>query len=185
MEEIWKDIKGYEGVYQVSNLGNVKSVERFVKHSCGGNKVVKEKILKTGKRAGYYSVLLSKEGVHKNFCVHRLVAEAFLDNPNNLPCVNHKDENKTNNYVDNLEWCTSEYNQSYGTKGKRVSIKMTNGKLSKPILQYDLDGNFIKEWISGMEIQRQLGFSRGNISNCCLGRYKQSNGYKWKYKEVG
>lgn len=115
MEE-WRDIKGYEGIYQVSNLGRVKSL--------GNGKKRKEKILKqqkTGRWKNYYKVILFKNGIPKTKKIHRLVAEAFIPNPNNYPCVNHKDENPSNNFVENLEWCSYEYNNNYGTKNKRVS----------------------------------------------------------------
>ncbi len=112
MKEIWKDIEGYEGLYQVSNLGDVRSLKY-----AGGNKV---KILKQGNVNGYKRVSLHKNNKQKNYFVHRLVAMTFIPNPNNLPLVNHKDENKTNNSVDNLEWCTQKYNINYGSAIKKV-----------------------------------------------------------------
>ena len=138
MEEIWKDKKDYEGHYQVSNCGRVKSI-----------KFGKEIILKQNIKGGYYSVVLSKNGILKNYLVHRLVAEAFLDNPDNLPQVNHKDECKTNNIVSNLEWCDRKYNVNYGSRNKRAAEK-----LSKIVRQYDLNGNFTKEWKSTRECDR-------------------------------
>ena len=194
MKEIWKDIEGYEGLYQVSNLGNVKSLEKTSKNRwgqyCKNEKILKPLIL----TKGYLSVFLYTTTTKTNKKIHRLVAQAFLPNPDNLPQVNHKDEDKTNNVVwinedgsidyekKNLEWCTNEYNSNYGTRKKRVSIKLTNGKKSKPVLQYDLKGNFIKEWPSVMEIKRQLGFSNGNIAECCRGKYNNIYGYIWRYK---
>ena len=182
MQEIWKDIKGYEGYYQVSNLGRVKSLNY--------NHTSKEKILSPAiNKKGYYVVSLSETTY-----VHKLVAETFLPNPDNLPCVNHKDENKQNNVVwinedgsidfekTNLEWCTYKYNINYGTSVKRASIKKINGKKAKTVLQYDLEGNLIKEWPSVNEIERTLGFRTGNICSCCNGCYKQAYGYIWKYK---
>ena len=113
MEEIWKDIQGYEGLYRVSNLGRVKSFHK-----------AKEHILSPGKdKDGYFQVQLYKNGINKMRKVHRLVAQAFISNPNNLPQINHKDENKQNNNVDNLEWCTNEYNHNYGTAVKRAAEK--------------------------------------------------------------
>ena len=172
-KEIWKPIKGYEGLYQVSNFGRVKSL-----------KFGKEKILKQSKnkKTGYLHVVLCKNGILKTFRVHRLVAEAFLDNPNNLPCVNHKDENKTNNNVDNLEWCNAKYNLNYGNRNKRISEKMTNGKLSKPVLQYTLDGELVKKWPSAHECGRN-GYNRGNVVACCLGYLKFYKGYIWRYEK--
>lgn len=121
MEEIWKDIKGYEGYYQVSNLGRIRSLDRYIATvgNPSGQRLIRGKILRPSKRVmsngkdGYYSVTLYKRGVDTLFNVHRLVAETFIPNPNNLPCVNHKDENKHNNMADNLEWCTIGYNNKY------------------------------------------------------------------------
>lgn len=177
MEEIWKDIKGYEGLYQVSNLGRVKSL---------GNG--KEKIRKTNISSnGYLSLILVKNKKGKNFSVHRLVAEAFIDNPDNLPCVNHKDENKLNNCVDNLEWCTKQYNSTWGSVLKRRGSKLKGRKnewLSKHIMQYDLQGNFIKEWESQNDIERQLKIRQSSISQCCSGKRNKAGGYIWKYKKA-
>lgn len=115
MKEIWKDIKGYEGIYQVSNLGSVRSLERKIMHGDGKPYTVKEKMLKPAITShGYQSVHFSIDNLAKIFKVHRLVAEAFIENPNNLPSINHKDEIKTNNAVENLEWCTVQYNNTYG-----------------------------------------------------------------------
>ena len=108
-----------------------------------------------------------------------MVAETFLPNPDNMPVVNHKDENKQNNSVDNLEWCSYEYNSNYGTNAERIAKNE-----SKPINQYDLQGNFIKSWNSGTEIKRTLGYSNGNICNCCRGKQKTAYGYKWQYAEL-
>lgn len=114
--EIWKDIEGYKGLYQVSNLGRIKSL--------GNNKNKKEKILKSHyDNNGYYSIVLYKNNNRKKYLIHRLIAEAFIPNPNNLPCVNHKDENKQNNNVDNLEWCTQKYNMKYSLDKKVICIE--------------------------------------------------------------
>ena len=165
MEEIWKDKKDYEGHYQVSNCGRVKSI-----------KFGKEIILKQNIKGGYYSVVLSKNGILKNYLVHRLVAEAFLDNPDNLPQVNHKDECKTNNIVSNLEWCDRKYNVNYGSRNKRAAEK-----LSKIVLQYDLNGNFTKEWKSTRECDRN-GFRSQHVVDCCNGKLKKYKGFLWEYK---
>ena len=167
MEEIWKDKKDYEGHYQVSNFGRVKSI-----------KFGKEIILKQhiNIKGGYYYVCLLKNGKHKNYYVHRLVAQAFIDNPNNLPEVNHKDECKTNNVVSNLEWCDRKYNHNYGTINERISQSQ-----SKPVLQYDLNGNLIKEWKSINECGRN-GFNQGDICKCCNGKRKTAKGFIWVYK---
>ena len=118
---------------------------------------------------------------------HRFIAECFLINPNNLPCINHKDEDKTNNCVDNLEWCNYKYNINYGTRNIRCaktnSKTQTNDpKKSKKVYQYTKDGDFIKDWVSLREIERKLGYSIQGISSCCLGNRKSYKGFIWKYK---
>ena len=164
--EIWKDVKDYEGHYQVSDKGRVKSV-----------KFGKEIFLKQGSCRGYLQVGLHKNGKYKTYKVHRLVAQAFIQNPNNLPEVNHLDENKENNCVDNLEWCDGKYNMNYGTRTQRVTEK-----LSKPVLQFTKSGEFVREWKSEMDVQRNLGYDHGNISACCNGNRKSAYGFLWKYK---
>ena len=166
MIEIWKDIEGYEGLYQVSNLGRVKSLW-----------FGKEKILKGGKdSSGYIFVVLSKEGKIKYFQIHRLVASAFLDNSNNLPCINHINEDKTNNRVENLEWCTYQYNNNYGTHNERMAKTK-----SIPILQFSKEDNFIRKWESATQVERELNFNEGNINKCCKGKQKSAYDYKWHY----
>lgn len=165
-EEKWKDIEEYEGLYQVSNLGRVKSLGNGVTHK-------EERILKQRKdNGGYLKVHLCCEGKHKHHSVHRLVAQAFIPNPDNLPQVNHKDENKQNNCVDNLEWCTSEYNNNYGARTL---------KCSRQIVQMDLENNIVGIYISIMEVKRQLGFDNSCISKCCRGKTQTAYGYKWQY----
>lgn len=205
MEEVWNDIKGFEGYYQVSNLGRVRSLDRYVKHSSGGKQLVKGKVLIQYERGktGYMCVRLSKNNEITNYNVHRLVAEAFIPNPLNLPCVNHKDEDKTNNHVDNLEWCTYQYNNTYGTaierRAKKHSINMlgkTNTNRSKPVIQYDLDGNVVNEFPSVAEACRVLKLDKsmifrninGGYFDTRFNRWYNSNTYKgfiWKYKEKG
>ena len=180
MREIWKDIKDYEGLYQVSNWGRVKSLN--YRHTG------KEMVLQLNKtKYGYLLVCLYKDGKSRWFSVHRLVASTFLENPDNLPCVNHKDEDKTNNfagtpendYTDgNLEYCTTAYNNSFGTRPKRAAEHKC-----KPVLQYTKTGDFIREWKSIIEVKRELGYGNGNISNCCLKKLKSAYGYIWKFKE--
>jgi hypothetical protein len=177
MQEIWRDIKDYEGLYQISNLGRVKSVERIVKR--GTNfKPVRERVLKMGDKDGYKYVILSKSGKTKTGWIHRLVAQAFIPNPDDLPCINHKDENPSNNHVNNLEWCTHSYNNSYND----IRIKAARNK-RKPIIQYSKDGTFIREWSHAREASEALGLSKRAIYECCVGRSKTSGGYIWKRKE--
>ena len=165
MNEEWKDINGYKGLYQVSNLGRVRSV-----------RYNKERIMELSYSHGYLRVGLYKNNKLKSHSVHRLVAQAFLDNPDNLPCVNHKDECKTNNHVDNLEWCSHQYNNTYGTV-----IQRRTEKNAKTVYQYTMDGEFVKKWISMKEIELELGFHSTNISACCRGKRPMAYGYVWKY----
>lgn len=140
------------------------------------------KVLKPGKdKKGYLMICLYNNGCCKTFRVHRLVAQAFIPNPDNLPCVNHKDEDKTNNKVDNLEWCTHEYNINYGTGIERSAKAKINGKRSKPVLQLKKDGSLVRVWPSVSEAVRQLNFNQGNISSCCLGKLHSAYNYKWCY----
>ena len=166
-KEYWKPVVGYEGHYQVSNFGRVKSI-----------KFGKEIILKQKIRGGYYSVGLSKNGIVKTYYVHRLVAEAFIDNPNNYKEVNDKDEDKSNNIVSNLEWCNAKYNNNYGTKNQRA-VK----KLSKPVIGVDKVTGLILEFPSVKEAERQLGISNGNICSCLKGRQKSAGGFYWYYAD--
>lgn len=169
--EEWRDAVGYNGLYQVSNMGRVKSLNY--------NHTKQEKILKQGKdKDGYLKVCLFKEGKRKYFTVHRLVANAFLENPNNFRCVNHKDENPSNNYVDNLEWCDVKYNTNYGTCQQRRAEK-----LSRQVYQYSLDGTLISIWKSVNETSRN-GYNFRNVSACCRGERKSHKGFKWSYTEI-
>lgn len=183
MEE-WRNIEDYDD-YQVSNLGRVRSLDRWVNNYGNSKQFIKGRILKPYKgNHGYLNVALFKNGKGKWCTVHRLVAQAFIENPDNLPCINHRDECKTNNHVDNLEWCSYQYNANYGTKMKRISEQLkgrNNIKLSKTVYQYSLDGVLIKEWLSAAEVKRQLGYNRQNINQCCLGKRKTAYGYIWKY----
>ena len=183
MEE-WRDIEGYEGYYQISNMGRVKSLERTVR--CNrGYRIVPEKIMKAGENDyGYLRVELYKEGSKEQPLVHVLVATAFLDNADNLPEVNHKDENPKNNCVENLEWCNRSYNVNYGTRNKKVSEKMTNNpKLSKSILGINKISGLIVDFPSIMEASRQTGIDQGNITRCCKGKLKSAGGYYWMYSD--
>ena len=173
--ERWRDIEGYEGLYQVSSCGRVKSLGRYKISKGGSNVYIKERIFKPKTLAtGYLLIALCKEGDTKQFSIHRLVAEAFIPNPENLPQVNHKDEVKVNNYVSNLEWCTSKYNINYGTRNERASKKH-----SKKVLC--VETNVIYESIT--EAQKQTGINHSNIVYCCKGKRKIAGGYRWRYVE--
>ena len=172
MTEIWRDIDGYEGRYQVSNLGRVKSLNY--------NHTGKEKILKPNTiRDGYLQVSLYNKKM-KNCYVHRLVAQAFIPNPDNLPEINHKSEEKWLNTVENLEWCDREYNCNYGTRIEKIAKSNINGKKSKSVVQMTLDGQPVYIWPSLMEAQRN-GFNSGIICACCNGQRKTHKGFKWAY----
>ena len=181
--EIWKDYKDYEGLYQASNLGRMRSLDTYRKDRNGSVKFYKGRILKpitVGN--GYLKVTLYKNNKQKPYYIHRLVAEVFIPNPENLPEVNHKDENKLNNNAENLEWCDREYNCNFGTRNERVIAKNTNGKCSKPVLQYTLNGEFVREWESAKQAEREGGFISTNICMCCKGKIKKHKDFIWKYK---
>lgn len=160
MEE-WKDIEGYEGLYRISNYGNVYSVRRGI-------------ILKTRNVRGYLGVVLQNGKWDRQF-IHRLVAKAFVPNPNNLPQVNHINENKTDNRPENLEWCDQAYNNAYGTRTIRAAENRR-----RPVLQYDKEGNFIKKHNSVNDAASSCGKSYTGIIACIKGRQKTCGGYKWK-----
>lgn len=179
LNEIYKPIKGYEDYYEVSNYGKV----RRIKYENNGNKTQYKlpNYLKPRKdKDGYLRYDLCLNNKVKRFMAHRLVALTFLENFNNYPCVNHKDGNKENNYVDNLEFCTVQYNNLHAlSTGLR---NMKNNKLSKQVEQYDMNDNLLNTFKSANEAHRITGLSQGHISECCRGEIKQYNGYKWKYK---
>lgn len=183
--EEWLDIPGYEGLYQVSNLGRVKSLERYVKHPQGTKSLKKGKSLKQCVvSGGYLAVDLCKNGIIRMYTIHRLVAEAFLPNPDNLPQVNHINECKWDNTVWNLEWCDAKYNINYGTLKQRLSQKQLNQKAtSKSVLQYTKEGLIVAEYPSQQEAARQTGVCNVCISNCCRGGQNSAGGYVWKYKD--
>ena len=168
-KEIWKNVKEFNGLYEVSSNGRMKSYKRYKEG----------KILKLSKYSnGYLFVKLSPMNTHrgeykKAYSVHRLVAETFIPNPNNYPCVNHKDGNKQNNNVDNLEWCTYSYNTKHAYKN--------NLKRTIHINQYELNGDFIKQWSSIKEASNTLNISYVGIVQCCRHRSKSSGNYIWRY----
>ena len=170
MNEIWKDISGYEGLYQVSNLGRVKSLPRK------GTRTRKERILKELTSRKYLSINLYKDGQLKTFTIHRLVAEAFIENTNNLPEVNHKDENKLNNIADNLEWCTRSYNINYKNRNKKAAEK-----LSLMVMQFDKQFRLIRIYDSLTEAYKETKIPYSNICKCCKRERKTAGGYFWRY----
>lgn len=184
MEEMWKDIEGYEGFYQVSNLGNVRSLDRYVKNRMSNKNIKRGKILKSCiNKHGYLAVHLIKETKGQTKTVHRLVANAFIPNPENKPEVNHIDGNKQNNILENLEWVTSSENTLHAIK--TGLIKKLNGRnhYKTPVNQYSLDNKFIKQWDSIKQINEEWNLKSIHVSACCRGKIKTSLGYKWKYVE--
>lgn len=166
MKEVWKDIEDYEGLYQVSNLGRVK-------------RVTTNSILKPLKhQQGYLRVRLSKNNIAFTKTIHRLVAQAFIPNPDNKPEVNHIDEDKTNNNINNLEWSTRKDNLNYGTRNKRMSKTK-----SIPIIATNINTGEVTEFYGVRECARQLGLHSSNIANTLKNRSKQTGGYTFKYKE--
>ena len=183
--EIWRtavyDGEVYEGLYKVSNLGRILSLN----YRNTGKPDLMNPI---ERKDGYSEVCLSKNKEEKRCLVHRLIAEAFLPNPENLPQVNHKDEDKTNNFVflnedgtvnkekSNLEWKSPKDNCNHGTRNERIAKAK-----SKPVLQLSLSGDLIREWESTMECERN-GFNQGNVAACCRGERKSHKGFRWEYK---
>ena len=176
-KEIWRDITGYEGYCQVSSEGRVKSLERKFPIWHGGERIQKERILKQAvTHNGYLRVTLYTGNKPKTLKVHRLVCQAFHENPDNKPQVNHINEDKADNRACNLEWCTAKENMNHGSANERSAKKR-----SKPIGQFSLDGKLIKVWQSACEVRRQAGFSQGYVSAVARGEHKQAYGFIWKY----
>lgn len=164
-------LNGFDGYYEISNLGNIKNTKTWT----GNMYIEKERKLKpTIYKNGYKNIVLKG----KHFSIHRLVAKTFIPNPNNYPVVNHIDGNKLNNNVDNLEWCTYSHNE---IEAYRIGIK--NPKPTKSIVQYDLNGNFVKEWKNLSEIKRELGYSTGTLHEACSGKRKTAYKSIWNFKE--
>lgn len=172
--EIWRDIPGYEGLYQVSNYGRIKSLLN------GKGRILR---MYANIKWGYLYVFLYKDKKRKCFRVHRLVAMAFLPDPGNLPEVNHKDENVKNNCAENLEWCTSLYNNHYGKHRQHMKDAVTKTR-GRPVLQYSEEGELIAEYCSIGEAWRKTKTSREHIGEVCKGKRKTAGGHMWKYKEA-
>ncbi len=191
MTEEWRtavyNSEVYEGLYKVSNLGKIMSLNYR-------NTGRAELMNPVEDKDGYLRVGLSKNGEYKMCSVHRLVAQTFIPNPENLPEVNHIDEDKTNNFVflnedgsvdkekSNLEWKSHKDNNNHGTHNERISKAMTNGKLSKKVIQLSLDGELIREWPSTMECERN-GFHSNSVCDCCNGKQKTHKGFRFMYAE--
>lgn len=172
MKEIWKDIENYKGLYQVSNLGRIKSFPR-------NGTIKQERILKqTIDNNGYLIVGLHKNNKAKKVCVHWLVASAFIPKKETDEVINHIDGNKLNNTLNNLERCTQSHNVK---ESIRLGLQIPHNK--KPVIQYDLQENFVKEWKSACEAERQLKISQANISACCRGVRKTTGKFIWRFKE--
>ena len=193
MTELWKDVVGYEGLYQVSNMGRVRSVDHETETVRNGVTFMMPKkgrvLAPVTRRHGYLGVMLYGRGGHarrgfRTFSVHRLVAEAFVENPHGYAEVNHLDECKTNNRADNLEWCDRTHNVRYGTGIERGHKKIGEAH-RRPVIQMDMQGNAIREWESLTDVERKTGMSKSNICNCCgkKKRYSHAYGYKWEYAD--
>ena len=189
MGEIWKLIEGTD-CYEVSNLGRVRSIDRYIKGGHNNLRFMKGKILKLNEhREGYLYAQLYIDGVFKPIGIHKLVAEAFIPNPDNLPYVNHKDEIKTNNCVDNLEWCTREYNNSYGTRLERISNSMkkykpseeTLNKIRKPIIVKNLINNITKIYPSIKDAVIECGFNMSGVNRCLKGKLNKHHNHTFEY----
>ena len=191
--EIWKDVPGFEGIYQVTRDGRVRSLDRTTLYKDKHLRFVSGREMKPFMdRHGYKVVTLKKNRYKKHWFVHRIVGITYIPNPDNLPQINHKDEVKTNNNVENLEWCTNYYNEVYGTSiersvknrdtkavGRKIALARTFGFVD----QLDLNDNIIKTWVSARTAGRSLGKHGSNISKCCNGQQKTAYGYKWVFSQ--
>lgn len=195
-KEIWKDIDGYNGLYQVSNLGRVKSLEKKCLSRNGKYRVNKEKILKlyTNSKDGYIRVGLWKNNKHHSFTLHKIVAQTFIDNYDNKPCIDHINGDRTDNRVENLRWVTHKENNNNPITKKRHStnhpkvflgILGKNNPSSIPVLQFTKDGELVKKWDCIRDIQRELNIGNSGITKCCKGKCKTAGGYIWKYYYKG
>ena len=174
---MWKEIKDTNGYYLISDDGKVFSTR--------SNKILSTQVQPNG----YHRIELNIDGVPRREFIHRLVAEAFIPNPNNYPIINHKDENPANNHADNLEWCTFEYNSNYGTCQEKIKLhrKIIDGYehvQSKTVKQFDLQGNFIREFGSCGTAAKETGLDARSISKCASGKLKQYAGYGWSYADT-
>ena len=187
-DEEWRDVVGYEGLYQVSNLGRVKSLSRRIVYKDGREYNYPSKVMKNQKvSTGYRSVTLYRVNGKKQYYVHRLVAETFIPNPNNLIDVNHKDGCKTNNILSNLEWCSRSDNQKHAYKNGLNWVHMDEAikERSRPVIQFTPDGKLVAEYSSTMEASRITNYNQSRIATYCRGenkRFLTYKGYIWRYK---
>lgn len=165
MIEIWKPVKNFEGLYEISNVGNIKSLL-----------FNREKILKPAiNSSGYYSIVLYKNKIKSSHTIHRLVADAFIENKYNCPLINHKNEIKTDNNVSNLEWCDVKYNNNFGTRNSKIS-----NSLSNKIIQLDKNGNVVNIFKNSVSA-KEFGFDHSSIIKCCHGKRNTHKGYAWRF----
>lgn len=164
----WKPVNGYEGIYEVSNFGDIRNVAT--------GRILKQKV----ERNGYVRVHLSKDGIAKSLLLHRIVAEAFLENPHNFCTINHIDENKQNNSFSNLEWCDMSYQNRYG-----IGALKRNKAKERAVIQMDMSGKYVKTWGSIKSAADALGLNPSTIVCVCKGkrRYKSTGGHKFRYAE--
>lgn len=181
MNEVWKDVLGYEGLYQVSNLGQVRSLERYRKNHVGVAKVQGKILRQSIKNSGYAKVALCKDGKVKTFTIHRMVAQAFVENVDGKTTVNHINGNKLDNRAENLEWTTYAENNMHAIDTGLNKMGVMNNKSSRPVAQYDLDMNLIKVYPSIKEAERQTGVINQKIIPCCKGKFRTGGGFIWKY----
>ena len=189
--EFWMDIPGYEGEYQISTYGRVKSLA----NPNANNQYKNERILSPGYRQGYMGYVLCHNGKHKNYQAHRLVAKTFLPIwDKRFAIINHKDENRSNNNVNNIEWCTYKYNSNYGTCKDRISEKNRHGSCCRVIKMFSSNGDFIRTFFSVAEAERVMGINSAQICACAnhyehltkrgvVERYLSAGGYKWEWEE--
>lgn len=170
MNVLWNDIPGYEGIYQVSNNGEVRWKNGIRKPQISWD--------------GYFYLKLCKSGLERKMKIHRLVAMTFIPNPDNLPEINHKNEVKTDNRVDNLEWCDRTYNNNFGTRNKRAGDGIRKAK-QKRVYRYTTSGNYLDSYESAKDAEKQLNICRSNIAECAFGKRKTAGGYIWKYSGKG
>ncbi len=177
MKEEWKEIPGYEGLYEASSLGRIRSMDKTIRTYNGGS-YTRPGALKTAciNKSGYSRLNLCKDGIVKPCLVHRLVAKTFIPNELNLPEVNHINEDKLDNRIENLEWCSHQHNMNWGHHNENVG--RANGK---PVVQFTIEGTKVKEYYSSHEASRMTGIIEQGINLCCLGRRQHAGGFRWKY----